>query len=512
MDVKAFETSHESIQNSFFELKTNFRSNETRSVAFRKVVLQNLRRLIKESEKDIAEALKKDLGLYSHMSYITSVANLIVEIDHVLKNLDSWSEAQGKETPMLLFPSTTFVMNEPLGAILIIGAWNYPFPTTMIPMISAIAAGNCVIIKPSEHARESSRVMAKILSQMDQRYYRCIEGGIETGKYLNKLKFDLIVFTGGTNIGRFVLKDAADNLVPVVLELGGKNPTIIDITANIDLAVKRIASFKFMNAGQTCTSSDFIFVHSALKDNFIASLIAKMKEYYGADARTSRDYSRIVNEFHAKRILKYLDGQQKKIIYQAGIPEPESCFVPPTLLLNPPMDSPVMKDEIFGPVLPIIEFSDFKQVMDYVQGEDKPLCVFYFGDLKSANYNIIKNTTSSGGLMANDVGINYMSFTTGFGGVGSSGMGRIRGYEGFKCCSNQKAVVERSRSGFMDIPVRYPPSTPASIRQFRFVMDNMGGRTFEEIIRMVRNFILLPFVALTTYLLFARGIIVLNLK
>lgn len=512
MDIKTFETSHETIQNTFFELKTNFRSNETRSIAYRKVVLQNLRRVIKESEKDIADALKKDLGLHSHISYITSVSTLIGEIDHVLKNLDSWSQPQNKETPMLLFPSTTFVLSEPLGTVLIIGAWNYPFPTTMIPLISAIAAGNCVIIKPSEHARESSKVMAKIVSQLDQRYYRCIEGGIETGKYLNKLKFDLIVFTGGTNIGKFVLKDAAENLVPVVLELGGKNPTIIDVTANIDLAVKRIASFKFMNSGQTCTNADFIYVHSALKDNFIASLIAKMKEYYGTDAKTSRDYSRIVNEFHTKRILKYLESQQKKIIYQAGTPEPESCFVPPTLLLNPSMDSPVMKDEIFGPILPIIEFNDFKEVMDYVQGEEKPLCIFYFGDLKSANYNLIKNTTSSGGLMTNDIGINYMSFTTGFGGVGSSGIGRIRGFEGFKCCSNQKAVVERSRSGFMDIPVRYPPSTPASIRQFKFLLDNIGGRTFEEVIRTLRNYVLLPIFALATYVLFARGIIVLNLK
>jgi aldehyde dehydrogenase (NAD+) len=512
MDSKSFETNHETIQNTFFELKTNFRNNETRPVAHRKLVLQNLRRIIKDSEKDIAEALKKDLGLYSHTSYVTSVATLIGEIDHALKNLDSWTQSQNKETPMLLFPATTYVFNEPLGTVLIIGAWNYPFPTTIIPFISAIAAGNCAIIKPSENARECSRVMAKIVSQLDQRFYRCIEGGVETGKYLNKLKFDLIVFTGGTGVGRFVMKDAAENLVPVVLELGGKNPVIIDVTANIDLAVKRIASFKFMNSGQTCTNADFIFVHSALKDNFVASLVAKMKEFYGNDARTSRDYSKVVNEFHTKRVLKYLDGQQKKIVYQAGTPDPESCFVPPTIVMNPAMDSPLMKDEIFGPLLPIIEFSDFKEVMDYIHGEEKPLCIFYFGDIKSSNYNLVKNTTSSGGLMTNDIGINYLSYTTGFGGVGSSGIGRIRGFEGFKCCSNQKAIIERSRSGFLDIPVRYPPSTPATIRQFRFLLDNVGGRTFEEIIRSLRNYVFLPILALSIYMLFARGVISINLK
>jgi aldehyde dehydrogenase (NAD+) len=512
MENQNLEAPVELMQSVFNDLKANFQEGETLSVAFRKDSLQKLRRIIKSSEKDILAASKKDLGINSHTTYLTSISTLLAEIDHVLRYLNRWTQPQTCETAMVLFPSTTFNLSEPLGVVLIIGAWNYPLPTSLIPFISAIAAGNCVIVKPSENAPESSRIIAKIISQMDQRFYRTIEGGVETSRFLNKQKFDLIIFTGGSSTGKFIMKDAAENLVPVVLELGGKNPTIVDVSANIDLTVKRIVSFKFMNCGQTCTSGDFIFVHSAIKDLFVSSLIQKLKEFFGTDAKACPDYSKIINQFHTKRIMNYLEGQQKNIIYQSGSCDLNTCFIPPTVLLNPSFDSLVMKDEIFGPILPIVEFTEFKEVMKYMQKSEKSLCVYYFGDLNSLNYNTLKVKTSSGSLVANDLGIHYASFTTGFGGVGSSGIGRIRGYEGFKCCSNQKAVIERSRSGFLDLSIRYPPYTPAVIRQMKFFLNYAGDRTFEEIFRIFKNIIIGVVVAVVLYVLFSRGILVVNLK
>lgn len=504
------ESSKEHLNSQFLKLKTNFLKGETLSISHRRFILQTLKDLIQSRETDLDEAIKKDLGLNSFFSYLTGSMNIIVEINLALKNLQNWTKPVKKETPLLLFPAQINEVNEPLGTVLIIGAWNYPLATSLLPFISAVAAGNCVILKPSEQAPHSAKIICEIINLLNQNFYIGIEGGIQTSVTLNKMAFDLIVFTGGTVTGKFIMKDASDNLCKLLLELGGKNPTIIDINANLDLAAKRIVNMKFMNCGQTCVTADLVFVSKSHKTEFINLLIKYIKQLFTVDAQNSVDYSKIISEFHAKRLMKFLDNQKDKIVFQAGVPDPANRFIPPTLVVDPSLDSLLMKEEIFGPILPIIEFDNIREVINYIKGIDKPLGIYYFGDESSQNFKDVKNETSSGALVSNDLGVNYLAFSGGFGGVGPSGVGKIRGLEGFKYCSNQKVVIERNRSSFLDLPFRYAPSSPEKLKKMKFIGEYMGACTIEDVyFYLKRVFGVLLFVLLISVLL-KKGIVVIN--
>lgn len=505
------EVSKEFLTASFARLRTNFLKGDTLSIAHRRFTLQTLKTVLKTREADLDEAVYKDLGLNSFYSYMTGTMNAITEINLALRKLDKWTSPIPRETPLTMFPSQIYETQEPLGTVLVIGAWNYPLATTLLPVISAIAAGNCVIAKPSEQAPNTSRVISEIMNSLDSNYYMGVEGGVQTSVTLNKLPFDLIVFTGGTTTGKFVMKDAADNLSRLVLELGGKNPTIIDHNANLDLAAKRIANMKFMNCGQTCVTADLVWVCKSVKTEFIKLFIKHVKLIHSVDAKNSPDYSLIINENHAKRILKFLEGQTDNIVYQFGVPDVKNRFIPPTIIVDPSRDSLLMKEEVFGPVFPILEFDNFKDVLNSIKAGDKPLGIYYFGDESSQNFIDLKNETSSGSLIANDLAINYLAFSGGFGGVGGSGVGKIRGFEGFQCCSNQKIVIERSRSSFMDLPMRYAPTSIANLKKMKFVGEYLSCYTFQDFTYYLKIILWAVLFFLLAYFLVNRGIVVINL-
>lgn len=504
------EATMEFLSITFQRLKTNFRTGTTLTINHRRFILQNLRADYLAREQDINEAMKKDLGLNDGYCYLSGTVNVLNEIDLALKKLKKWTSPICKETPLLIFPSTVYELNEPLGTVLVIGAWNYPIATTLLPVISAIAAGNCVIAKPSEQSPYTGKIIAEIMNSLDQKYYMGVEGGVQTSVALNKMAFDLIVFTGGTVTGKFIMKDASDNLCKLVLELGGKNPAIIDQTANLDLAAKRIINAKFMNCGQTCVAPDTVYLHTSIKQIFLDLLIKYTKLIYTNNAKSSSDYSLIVNEFHANRVVKYLEDQNDNIIFQAGVADPKNRFVPPTLLLNPSPTSLIMREEVFGPILPIVEFNDISEVINQVNKLDKPLGVYFFGESSSQNYQDVKNQTSSGSLVLNDLAINYLAFSGGFGGVGGSGMGKIRGFEGFQYCSNQKLIIERPKSSFLDLSARYGPSTEANAKKLRFIGDNFGSVTWQDITWYFRTILPCLIIFFVLLYLFKSGTLVWN--
>ena len=503
-------TKHQMDQ-TFSELNKNFQSGETKSYEWRRDTLLNFRRILKEQEKKIEKAMMSDLGLSQYNSYLTTNYLLISEIDYTLNNLKNWMKNKKLETPVTLFPSNMYKHYDPLGNILIIGSWNYPFATTLSPFISAIAAGNVCILKPSEAAVECSRVIKDIIDRMDQRYFRCFEGKVETSVYLNKLAFDCIIFTGGSRTGSFIMKDASTNLTKCVLELGGKNHCIVDNTANLDLTAKRIAHFKFFSCGQTCVAPDYLFVDKSVSEEFQGLLKKWMVKVYGENAFDSKNYGRIINERQAKFVNDLLEGQEDRITLALGKPDIKKRFLPPTLVLNPSMEDKLMKEEIFGPILPIIEYTDFKKVMKQINNMPKCLSLYYFGDPKSPNYYNLKNNSSSGALVTNDIFCSYLAFSGGFGGVGMSGMGKIKGYEGFLDCSHDKIVIEKSRSDLIDIPIRYGPRSENSLRQLKFLGDHAANKTVEPFLRGGKCIGIMLFLSYTLYYLMNRGIITINL-
>lgn len=416
------------------------------------------------------------------------------------------------ETSTIFFPAKVYNYPQPLGVCLILGAWNYPFSTVLNPLITAISAGNCCIVKPSEVAPRCSNMMKDIIDRMDQRFFRCLEGGRETGVYLNKLPFDLLIFTGGTKVGKFVLKDAAENLTKCILELGGKNHTVVDKTANIELAAKRIANVKAINCGQTCLSVDYIFVEKSVSQQFIQELKKNLNLLVGPDSSTNPEYSRLIHSYHAQLMINLLHGQRDRIIYEPGQADANANFVPITVVLNPDLNSPLMKEEIFGPLLPIVEYTSFDEVINFIKKHGKPLVTYYFGDTNSENYKYIKENTSSGSLLANEVLYSYISFSQGFGGVGDSGMGKIHGRPGFLECSHVKPIIERPRSAFLDVPVRYGPSDASKFRQMKFLMENVGGKTVDPYFLKARRALTVVLPVLFVYYLLYKNILVLNLN
>lgn len=346
------------------------------------------------------------------------------------------------ETPMLIYPGKVSKKYEPLGTSLIIGSWNYPFTTNLIPLVSAIASGNTAVIKPSEQSPNSSRLLEKLVFEcLDNECFTVINGGKDTGVYLNCLPFDVIVFTGSPQVGRFVMKDASRNLTKVILELGGTNPTIVDKSCNLNLTAKRLAMAKFSNCGQTCITCNHVYIHEAIYDKFVEKLKSEVIRMFGKDSQTERSYSRIINEFHTKRLLSLLDGLQDNIILQTGKPDVQDRFVPPTILEGLDKSSKLITEEIFGPILPIMKYKNINEVIEDINNGHKSLNINFYGNSNSSDYKRLKNETSSGAILSNDHFLNYLSSTTGFGGVGQSGLGRISGFQGFEELSNKKTII-----------------------------------------------------------------------
>lgn len=438
----------------FHEQKEFFNSGRTKNIEYRLEILKNLKRVIKENEQIILKALKDDLGKSDFEAYATEIGIIYDEINLHIKSIKKWAKREKRNSPIIYYPSKSYVYKEPYGVTLIIGPFNYPFQLVIAPLIGAISAGNTVIIKPSENTINTAKALENIInSNFDKEYIRVVNplGGKEVVSYLLDLPFDYIFFTGSVKVGKIVMEKAANNLTPITLELGGKSPCIVDKDANINLAAKRIVWGKFLNAGQTCVAPDYLCIHKDIKEKFLSVLVKEIKSQFGEFIKESPDYPRVVNATSLDRFSNYLkDGE----IYFGGEIDKDTLYMEPTILTNVKLDSNVMTDEIFGPILPIIEFKDINDIIDTINHRDKPLALYYFSE-NSKNIEYIIDKISAGGVTINDTIIHVANGNLPFGGVGPSGLGKYHGKDSFEAFTHNKSVMKRGT--FIEFKIRFAP-------------------------------------------------------
>jgi len=441
-----------SLQALFRSQQSFFAGGKTRELLFRKEALKKLRSAILMHEDELYEALHKDLHKSAFESYATEIGFVLDELRFHLKKLHKWVKPKRVSSSVVSFPAKGYKTYEPLGTVLIIAPWNYPFQLMMAPMIGAVSAGNTVIIKPSEIAENTALVIEKIInSSFEKEYIHVITGGVETSQALLKLRFDHIFFTGSPRVGRIVMQSAAKQMIPVTLELGGKSPCIVDETAPLKLTARRIVWGKLLNAGQTCIAPDYLYVHEKIKEPLMKAIIAAIKKAYGKDARKSPDYPRIITRANMERLTTLLEGA--KIAY-GGHYDKEEKYFEPTILDDVNFDLPVMQQEIFGPVLPMLTFKDTDEIISQVNARPRPLALYVFSKSHSFQKKII-NGIPAGGVTVNDTLMHIASNKLPFGGVGNSGIGKYHGHFSFETFSNAKPVVYRGT--WLDIPIRYAP-------------------------------------------------------
>ena len=439
--------------------RTFFRRGITREIGFRVQQLSTLRGVIVQREGDILQALKQDLGRPPAEGYTSEIAIVLHEIDFALKNVASWAKPRKVRTPLLLLPGSSWIYSEPYGCVLVVAPWNYPFQLAISPVIGALAAGNCAVVKPSETAPHSSRLIAEMIgSAFDPSYLAVVEGGVEETKALLEQRFDYIFFTGGTRVGKIVMAAAARHLTPVTLELGGKNPCIVDAGADLDKAARRIAWGKFVNAGQTCIAPDFVLAEESIKPELLMRLAAAIESFYGAEPQASPDFGRIVNDHHFQRLLALMgDGN----IVAGGKTDAAQRYIAPTIIEGISWDHAIMQEEIFGPILPVLNFDDLETVMAALEVRPKPLALYFFSEDRERQEQVLRRL-SSGGACINDTVAQVLNLRLPFGGVGDSGMGSYHGRAGFETFSHGKSVVKRST--WADPSIKYPPyRTPLSV-------------------------------------------------
>lgn len=429
-----------------------FQSGATRSTDFRLAQLGNLQGMLESYETELLAALHADLGKSPHEAYTSEIAFLLGEIRHAIRHLPAWVKPAKRKSPMMAWPANSSVRREPFGVALIIGPWNYPLQLLLSPLVGAIAAGNCAILKPSEIAPHTAALVDRLIrSTFPEEFITSIQGGRETAEALLRERFDTIFFTGSTRTGRAVMAAAARHLTPVTLELGGKCPCIVAADAPVDITARRIVWGKFMNAGQTCVAPDHVWVDQRIAPALIEALRRTVTEFYGASPKGSPDYGRIINAAHLERLTDYLkDGH----VTFGGECDPDSLYFAPTILTQPRAGSPVMTDEIFGPILPVIEFAGIGEVLQSLRGKPKPLAVYLFARDRSLQDRVLAGT-ESGGVCINDTILQILGADLPFGGVGDSGMGTYHGRAGFDCFSHQRTVMSRSLA--TDPKFRYPP-------------------------------------------------------
>ena len=432
--------------------KAFFEKNRTKAYEFRKKALLRLKRTILYYEKEIEEALYKDLGKSDFEAYMTEVGMTLSELNYAEKHLKGWMKEKRALTPLAQFPAKSFEAVEPYGTVLIIAPWNYPFMLCMEPLIGAVAAGNCCVVKPSAYAPHTSAVIKKILSAVfPKEFVAAVEGGREENTALLEQKFDYIFFTGSVSVGKLVMEKAAKHLTPVSLELGGKSPCIVDHTAKLSLAAKRIVFGKFLNCGQTCVAPDYVLVERRVKDTFLKYLIYWTKKMYGENAFANPSYGRIVNRKHFDRISGLIE--ENKVVY-GGRTKEETLQIEPTILFPVSEKDAVMQEEIFGPVLPILVVENMDEAQRFVQNREKPLACYIFTSSRKTRRKFVRYTSFGGGCV-NDTVMHLTTPELPFGGVGNSGMGAYHGKRSFETFSHQKSILDKSQ--IVDIPVRYQP-------------------------------------------------------
>ncbi len=432
--------------------RTYFISGATQSVHFRIHQLQTLKTMIKQHEEELMETVFNDFKKPKEETYATEIGILYQEINYTLKHLKKWTKPKKVSGNLLSFPSKSYTIAEPYGNVLIIAPWNYPIQLTLLPLVGAIAAGNTAVIKPSEITPNTSKVLKEITETwFKEEFIGVMEGGVEVNQELLAQDFNYIFFTGSTRVGKIVMEAAAKNLTPVTLELGGKSPCIVDETADLKTAAKRIAWGKFVNAGQTCVAPDYLLLHDGIRHEFLTYLKEAIQEFYGDDSQKSTDYPRIVNQNHFKRLVGYLDDGD---ILIGGRHVAEERYVEPTVLTNVKKDAPVMEEEIFGPILPVFTFRELPEALRLISKHPKPLALYIFTNNKD-HEQLVLSRCSFGGGVVNDVVIHLANHHLPFGGVGNSGIGAYHGKHSFDTFSHTKSIMKKPF--WPDLPFRYPP-------------------------------------------------------
>ena len=440
------------IQATVERQKDFFKSQKTKDISFRKASLKCLLEELVKREKDIARAMYDDFRKPEFESVMTETGIVINELKLAIRKLHSWSRSRYIRPVMVNFPSTNRLYKEPYGTVLIIAPWNYPFQLVFSPLIGAIAAGNTVVIKPSEHSSNTSRIIAEIIRAVfDPGHVSVIEGEVAVAAKLLRERWDYIFFTGSITVGKIVAKAAAEHLTPVTLELGGKNPCIVDETANIKLAARRILWGKFINCGQTCIAPDYVLVHESVKDDFVEQCKKEIRLTYGENAQLSPDYARIINPANFEGLRKLLVGEK---VLTGGDTDSNDLYFSPTLLDSPGPDSPVMKHEIFGPILPVIGYKTEEDLTLFIHSYEKSLALYVFSNHVKFINRIIRNHSFGGGTV-NDTIVHFANHRLPFGGVGHSGVGAYHGKHSFDTFTFEKGIT--TRYNWLDLPVRYAP-------------------------------------------------------
>ena len=440
------------IQQLLAAQKKYFQAGRTKDLEFR---LQNLARLkdaIVQNEAAIFKALDDDLSKSTYEGYLSEVGVVLNEIRLTRRKLKSWARPRRVRTPFTLWVGSSRIYYEPYGTALIIAPWNYPFQLSIAPLIGSIAAGNCSVLKPSEYAPHTAALLSQIIgSHFDNSYLAVIQGDAQIGEALLRERFDYIFFTGSVAIGKMVMAAAARHLTPVTLELGGKSPCIVDQDADIALAARRITFGKFLNAGQTCIAPDYLLVHESNIQHLREHIETYVQKFYGNNPRKSPDYARIINRHHFNRLVTLLDGSR---ILFGGQSDPEDLYIAPTLIEDPGWEHPIMREEIFGPILPMLPFDDLAEVVSLLNSRPKPLALYVFSN-RPQNYQKVIEEISFGAGCINDTVVHFANTHLPFGGVGNSGMGRYHGKASFEAFSHQKGIFKKTFA--YEPPLRYPP-------------------------------------------------------
>ncbi len=447
------------------QLRAGFKTRKTRSLAWRLEQLEALKRMLIDCQEDIIDAIVADLGKPRFEAFTTEISFMLSEIDFTCKHLAKWMKPSRVRSSAVVQPASSKIYPEPLGVVLVIGAWNYPLALSIGPAIGAIAAGNCVVIKPSEVSANTSSILANLIPQyLDEDCIRVVEGGIPETTDLLEQKWNKIFYTGNGMVGRIIMTAAAKHLTPVTLELGGKSPVIIDSEVDIAVAARRIVWGKYSNAGQTCVAPDYLLVHERVHDELLAALKSTITEFFGSDAKTSDDYGRIINERHHKRLVGLLESGT---IAHGGEHDESQKYIEPTLLTDVSPDSKAMADEIFGPILPLLKVASVDEAIDFVNERDKPLALYVYTKNKQVAQKVIAHVSYGGGA------INHSWLHLGvpglpFGGVGESGMGAYHGQHSFDVFSHKKSILDKPT--MIDPKLTYPPYDDFKTKVIKFLM------------------------------------------
>ena len=442
----------EQVKSLLDKQRAYYKTGATIPVGFRIEQLKKLYATVKKYETQVNDALKADLGKSHYEGFMCESGLVLAEISYMIRHTKRFAKRKTVWTPLAQFASHSFKQPVPYGNTLIMSPWNYPFLLTMDPLADAIAAGNTVIVKPSAYSPETSKIIEKIITEcFAPEYVAVVTGGRSENAALLEQKFDFVFFTGSQAVGKEVLRHAAEHLTPAVLELGGKSPCIVDASADIKLAAKRIVWGKYLNCGQTCVAPDYILCEKSVKDEFIAEVVRQIRQQFGRKPLENKDYGKIINEKHFARLCGLIDTNK---VVVGGETNADTCQIAPTVMDNVTREDAVMGEEIFGPIMPVLSFDSFDALVDDLKDKDKPLALYLFSEDKKHIHRVTTELTYGGGCI-NDVVIHLATSEMGFGGVGASGMGSYHGKDGFNAFSHYKSIVDKKT--WMDLPMRYQP-------------------------------------------------------